>query len=51
MLAALPAGIAVAAPTNAPNVLSGTADCGSDGTFTFVVNTGQSEGNHPEPRI
>ena len=43
MLAALPATTAVAAPTNAPSMLSGTADCGPDGTFTFVVNTGRSE--------
>ena len=49
MLAALPATTAVAAPTNAPNMLSGTADCGSDGTFTFVVNTGQSEANTWSP--
>jgi hypothetical protein len=49
MLAALPATTAVAAPSNAPNMLSGTADCGSDGTFTFVVNTGQSEANTWSP--
>ena len=42
LLAAVPAATAVAAPTNPPSVLSGTADCGSDGTFTFVVNTGRS---------
>jgi hypothetical protein len=38
----LPAASASAAPTNAPNVLVGTADCGSDGTFSFVVNSGNS---------
>ena len=43
MLATLPATTALAAPTNAPNALNGTADCGADGTFTFVVNTGKSE--------
>ncbi len=43
MMATLTATTAVAAPTNSPNGLSGTADCGSDGTFTFVVNTGRSE--------
>jgi hypothetical protein len=30
-------------------MLSGTADCGSDGTFTFVVNTGRSEANTWSP--
>jgi hypothetical protein len=49
MLAALPVTTAVAAPTNAPNMLSGTADCGSDGAFTFVVNTGRSEANTWSP--
>jgi hypothetical protein len=49
MLAAVAAATAVAAPTKAPNMLSGTADCGSDGTFTFVVNTGQSEANTWSP--
>ena len=49
MLAALPATTALAAPTNAPNMLSGTADCGADGMFTFVVNTGQSEANTWSP--
>jgi hypothetical protein len=32
-----------AAPNHAPNRLVGTADCGADGTFTFVVNTGNSQ--------
>jgi hypothetical protein len=49
MLAALPATTAVAAPTNAPSVVSGTAACGSDGTFTFVVNTGRSQANTWSP--
>jgi hypothetical protein len=49
MLASLPATTAVAAPTDAPNMLSGTADCGSDGMFTFVVNTGRSEANTWSP--
>ena len=49
MLAALPATTAGAAPTNAPYSFPGTADCGPDGTFTFVVNTGQSEANTWSP--
>ena len=36
-------GAAFAAPNNAPNRLVGTADCGPDGTFDFVVNTGESQ--------
>ena len=40
MLAALPSTAAFAAPTNAPYSFPGTADCGPDGTFDFVVNTG-----------
>ena len=48
-LAALPATTAVAAPTNAPYSFAGTADCGPDGTFDFVVNTGQSEANTWSP--
>jgi hypothetical protein len=43
VLAALPATAAFAAPTNAPGMTSGTADCGPDGTFTFVVNSGRSD--------
>jgi hypothetical protein len=39
----LPAQAAVAAPTHAPSRLVGTADCGTDGTFDFVVNSGNSE--------
>jgi hypothetical protein len=34
---------AFAAPSNAPTAGTGTGDCGPDGTFSFVVNTGQSE--------
>jgi len=34
---------AFAAPSNAPAVVTGTADCGSAGTFSFVLNTGRSE--------
>ncbi len=49
VLAALSAATAVAAPTNAPSLLSGTAACGSDGTFTFVVNTGRTEANTWNP--
>jgi hypothetical protein len=47
-LVALPPA-AQAAPTNAPNRLEGTADCGSLGTFDFVVNTGRSEANTWSP--
>jgi hypothetical protein len=49
MLAALPSTAAFAAPTNAPYSFPGTADCGPDGTFDFVVNTGQSEANTWNP--
>jgi hypothetical protein len=49
MLAALPATTAVAAPTNAPYSFPVTADCGPDGTFTFVVNSGQTEANTWNP--
>ena len=49
MLAALPATTAFAAPTNAPTAFTGTADCGADGTFTFVVNSGQTEANTWNP--
>jgi len=38
-----PAAAAFAAPTNAPSRLVGTADCGPDGTFDFVVNSGNTE--------
>ena len=43
MVTALSATAAVAAPTNVPEALFGTADCGPDGTFDFVVNTGNSQ--------
>jgi hypothetical protein len=33
-----------AAPTNAPSRLVGTADCGSDGSFSFVGNSGNAYG-------
>ena len=49
MLAALPSTAAFAAPTNAPYSFSGTADCGADGTFDFVVNSGQTEANTWNP--
>ena len=45
----LPATSASAAPTDAPNRLVGTADCGSDGTFSFVVNSGNSQGTTWNP--
>ena len=45
----LPAASASAAPTNAPNRLVGTADCGSDGTFRFVVNSGNAQGTTWNP--
>jgi hypothetical protein len=38
----LHAASASAAPNNAPNRVVGTADCGADGMFTFVVNSGNS---------
>ncbi|MDX6230913.1 MAG: hypothetical protein QOI76_4303 [Frankiales bacterium] len=38
-----PASAAFAAPSHAPNRLVGTADCGADGTFDFVVNSGKTE--------
>ena len=43
LLILAPSSAAFAAPTNAPNRLVGTADCGPDGTFDFVVNSGNSE--------
>jgi hypothetical protein len=45
----LPATSAYAAPTNAPNGLVGTADCGSDGTFSFVANSGNAQGTTWSP--
>ena len=38
-----PASPAFSAPNNAPTRLVGTADCGPDGTFDFVVNSGKTE--------
>lgn len=38
-----PMAAASGAPYNAPDRLEGTADCGADGTFSFVVNTGNSQ--------
>jgi hypothetical protein len=40
---------ATADPSRAPNILTGTADCGSDGTFTFVVTQSNSESNPWNP--
>jgi hypothetical protein len=37
------ASAAFADPLNAPNRLVGTADCGPDGTFDFIVNSGNTE--------
>jgi hypothetical protein len=34
---------AAADPGRAPNLLVGTADCGSDGTFEFIVTQSHSE--------
>jgi len=45
----LPGALAGAAPTNAPSRLEGTADCGSDGTFSFVVNSGNAQGTTWNP--
>ena len=42
-------GAAFAAPNNAPNRLVGTADCGPDGTFDFVVNSGNAMGTTLNP--
>jgi hypothetical protein len=41
VMAALPAS---AAPSNAPNLSTGTADCGSAGMFTFIVNGNNGQG-------
>jgi hypothetical protein len=43
VLVLAPASAAFSAPNNAPNRLVGTADCGTDGTFDFVVNSGNTE--------
>jgi hypothetical protein len=45
-ISALLLGVAVPAsadPSRAPNLLAGTADCGSDGTFDFVTPQSNSE--------
>jgi hypothetical protein len=44
-----PASAAFSAPSNAPNRLVGTADCGPDGTFDFVVNSGNAMGTTWNP--
>jgi len=36
---------AIAAPANSPSRLVGTADCGPDGTFDFLVNSGRANAN------
>jgi hypothetical protein len=38
-----PASGAFSDPVTAPDRLVGTADCGPDGTFDFVVNSGKAE--------
>jgi hypothetical protein len=45
----LPTASASAAPTNAPNRLVGSADCGTDGTYSFVVNSGNAQGTTWNP--
>jgi len=40
-----PASAVFAAPSNAPSRLVGTANCGPDGTFDFVVNSGNAQAN------
>ena len=39
---------ATAAPTGAKNAFMGTADCGADGQFTFVVNSANGQGQGTE---
>ena len=41
VLSAVPA---QAAPSNAPNLSTGTADCGAAGTYTFVANGNNGQG-------
>jgi hypothetical protein len=48
-LAIVPAAGAAAAPTNAPNQTVGSADCGDDGTFTFVVTENNGRGSSWNP--
>lgn len=45
----LSAASASAAPGNAPDRLVGTADCGPDGTLSFVVNSGNARGTTWNP--
>jgi hypothetical protein len=42
--ASMVAGPALAAPTNAKNAFQGTANCGTAGTFSFVVNSANGHG-------
>jgi hypothetical protein len=49
VLVLAPASAAVSAPNNAPNRLVGTAECGTDGTFDFVVNSGNAQGTTWNP--
>jgi hypothetical protein len=49
VLVLAPASAAFSAPSNAPNRLVGTADCGPDGTFDFVVNSGNAMGTTWNP--
>jgi hypothetical protein len=42
--ASMVAGPALAAPTNAKNAFHGTANCGTAGTFSFVVNSANGQG-------
>ena len=45
-----PAVPATADPSRAPDLLVGTADCGSDGTFDFLGTQSNSESNIGTPR-
>jgi hypothetical protein len=47
--ALLSAPSASAAPVAAPDRLVGTADCGPDGRFSFVVNSGNAQGTTWNP--
>ncbi len=40
---------ATADPSRAPRLVAGTADCGSDGTFDFVVNQSNSDSQSWSP--
>ena len=48
-LAIVPATGAAAAPTNAANQTIGSADCGADGTFTFLVTENNGRGSAWNP--